>query len=48
MSELIQDITTMIISYALFWFVIIILILYPKLSRRKIQKRINKLNQSNK
>ena len=48
MSELIQDITTMAISYALFWFVIITLILYPKLSKRNIQKRINKLNQSNK
>jgi len=48
MSELIKDITTMIISYALFWFVILILILYPKLSKRKIQKRINQLNKSNK
>jgi len=43
-----KDITTMSISYVLFWFVISILILYPKLSKRKIQKRINKLNQSNK
>jgi len=45
---IIEDITTIGISYALFWFVIVILILYPKLSKRKIQKRINKLNQSNK
>ncbi|MFW9950592.1 MAG: hypothetical protein ACFFKA_10780 [Candidatus Thorarchaeota archaeon] len=48
MSELIRDITTMSISYALFWLVIMILILYPKLSKRKIQKRFNKLNESNK
>jgi uncharacterized membrane protein YciS (DUF1049 family) len=48
MSELIMDIIIMSISYALFWLVIVILILYPKLSKRKIQKRINKLNQSNK
>ncbi|MFX0049132.1 MAG: hypothetical protein ACFE8G_13375 [Candidatus Hermodarchaeota archaeon] len=46
MSELIKDITTMSISYALFWFIIIILIIYPKLSKRKIQKRVNKLNQN--
>jgi len=48
MSYLIEDITTISISYALFWFVIAILILYPKLSKRKIQKRINKLNERNK
>jgi hypothetical protein len=48
MSELTLDITTMSISYVLFWLVIIILILYPKLSKRKIQKRINRLNQTNK
>lgn len=49
MSEIIiKDITTISISYTLFWLVIIILILYPKLSKRKIQKRINKLNQSTK
>ena len=48
MSDLIMDIIIMSISYALFWLVIVILILYPKLSKRKIQKRINKLNQSNK
>jgi hypothetical protein len=47
MSELIKDITTMSISYALFWFIIIILVLYPKLSKKKIQKRIDKLNQRN-
>ncbi|NHJ20961.1 MAG: heme exporter protein CcmD [Candidatus Lokiarchaeota archaeon] len=46
MSELMKDLTTMSISYALFWFVILILILYPKLSKRKIQKRINRLNQN--
>ncbi|MFX1447716.1 MAG: heme exporter protein CcmD [Promethearchaeota archaeon] len=46
MSELIKDITTMSISYALFWFIIIVLIIYPKLSKRKIQKRVNKLNQN--
>ena len=45
---IIEDIITISISYALFWIVIVILILYPKLSKRKIQKRINKLNQSNK
>lgn len=47
MSELIMDIIIMSISYALFWLVIVILILYPKLSKKKIQKRIDKLNQRN-
>ncbi|MHA1239559.1 MAG: heme exporter protein CcmD [Promethearchaeota archaeon] len=46
MSELILDITTISISYALFWLVIIILILYPKLAKRKIEKRLNRLNQN--
>ncbi len=46
MSELILDITTISISYVLFWLVIIILILYPKLSKRKVQRRLNRLNQN--
>ncbi|MBY9009500.1 MAG: heme exporter protein CcmD [Candidatus Lokiarchaeota archaeon] len=46
MSELTLDITTISISYALFWLVIIILILYPKLSKRKVERRLNRLNQN--
>ncbi len=46
MSELILDITTISISYALFWLVVIILILYPKLSKRKVEKRLKRLNQN--
>ncbi len=46
MSEVILDITTISISYVLFWLVIIILILYPKLSKRKVQRRLNRLNQN--
>jgi len=46
MSELILDIATISISYVLFWLVIIILILYPKLSKRKVQRRLNRLNQN--
>ena len=46
MSELILDITTISISYVLFWLMIIILILYPKLSKRKVQRRLNRLNQN--
>jgi len=46
MSELILDITTISISYVLFWLMIIVLILYPKLSKRKVQRRLNRLNQN--
>ena len=46
MSELILDTTTISISYVLFWLIIIILILYPKISKRKIKKRLKRLNQS--
>lgn len=46
MSELILDISTISISYVLFWLLIIILIVYPKLSKRKVQRRLNRLNQS--
>ena len=46
MSELMLDITTISISYALFWLVVIILILYPKLSKRKVERRLNRLNQN--
>ncbi len=46
MSELILDITTISISYVLFWLIIIILILYPKLSKRKVERRLKRLNQS--
>jgi len=46
MSELILDITTISISYVLFWLMIIFLILYPKLSKRKVQRRLNRLNQN--
>ena len=46
MSELIKDITTISISYVLFWLIVIILILYPKLTKRKVEKRLKRLNQS--
>ena len=46
MSELILDIITISISYVLFWLVIIILILYPKLSKRKVERRLNRLSQN--
>ncbi|MFX1234269.1 MAG: hypothetical protein ACFFBY_06860 [Promethearchaeota archaeon] len=45
MSEVVLDSITMAISYALFWTIIVILILYPKLRIRKIKKRINKLEK---
>jgi hypothetical protein len=40
------DLITIIISYILFWAVIIILILYPKLRLKKILKRIKNLEQN--
>ena len=46
MSEQYLDYITISISFALFWGVIIILILYPKLKLRKIQKRINNLTKN--
>jgi len=46
MSELTLDITTISISYVLFWIMIILLILYPKLSKRKVERRLNRLNQN--
>lgn len=46
MSELLLDSITMAIGYALFWIVIIILILYPKLRIRKLKKRINNLKRN--
>jgi len=46
MSELILDITTISISYVLFWMMIILLILYPKLSKRKVERRLIRLNQN--
>ena len=45
MSEQYLDYLTISISFVLFWGVIIILILYPKLKLRKIQKRINNLKK---
>ena len=44
--EIFRDITTIIISYLLFWSVIIILILYPKIRLKKIQKRIQNLEKN--
>ncbi|MFX0034883.1 MAG: heme exporter protein CcmD [Candidatus Hermodarchaeota archaeon] len=41
-----QDLITITISYILFWVVIIILILYPKLRIRKTLKRIKKLEKN--
>ncbi len=40
------DYITISISYALFWGVIVILILYPKLKLRKTLKRINNLKKN--
>ena len=40
------DIMTISISYILFWAVIIILILYPKLRLRKTLKRIKNLERN--
>jgi len=47
MSELYLDYITISISFTLFWIVIIILILYPKLRLRKTQKRIINLKKIN-
>ena len=41
-----EDIITMSISYFLFWLVIIVLILYPKLQLRKISRRKRNLEKS--
>lgn len=46
MSELLLDSITMAISYVLFWSVIIILILYPKLRLKKTRKRIKNLEKN--
>ncbi len=46
MSILDKDIITIIISYILFWSVMIILILYPKLRLRKTLKRIKNLEKN--
>lgn len=48
MAEFIMDFITLIISYILFWFIILILILYPKLRLRKIKRRIYNLQKTNK
>jgi hypothetical protein len=45
MSELFLDYITISISYALFWGMVIFLILYPKLRLKTIKKRTNKLNK---
>ncbi len=41
-----QDLITITISYILFWVIIIILILYPKLRIRKALKRIKNLEKN--
>jgi len=46
MSELILDTFTISISYVLFWLVIILLILYPKLSKRKVERKLSRLNKN--
>lgn len=46
MSVFTMDFITLIISYILFWIIIIILILYPKLRLRRIKKRINNLEKT--
>ncbi|MFX0021487.1 MAG: hypothetical protein ACFE9S_04125 [Candidatus Hermodarchaeota archaeon] len=40
------DLITITVSYILFWLVIIILILYPKIRLRKVVKRIENLNKN--
>lgn len=40
------DLITISVSYILFWLVIIILILYPKIQLRKILKRIKNLEKN--
>ncbi len=46
MSELyLNDISTIIISYTLFWGVILILIAYPKLTLHKIKQKIKNLKK---
>ncbi|KKN00786.1 hypothetical protein LCGC14_1134350 [marine sediment metagenome] len=45
-DEIFRDITTIIICYLFFWSVIIILILYPKIRLKKIQKRIQNLEKN--
>ncbi|KKM26875.1 hypothetical protein LCGC14_1580370 [marine sediment metagenome] len=44
--EIYRDVITITISYLLFWSVIILLILYPKLQLKKIQKRIHNLEKN--
>lgn len=46
MSVLDNDIITITVSYILFWSVVIILILYPKLRLRKTLKRIKNLEKN--
>ena len=46
MSELFLDTVTISISYVLFWLVVLLLILYPKLSKRKVERRLNRLNKN--
>ena len=41
-----SDIITIAIAYILFWAVIIILIIYPKLRLKKISERIKKLEKN--
>lgn len=41
-----QDLLTIIISYLLFWAILIILILYPKLKLKKVLKSIKSLENS--
>lgn len=41
-----SDIITITIAYILFWAVIIILIIYPKLRLKKISERIKKLEKN--
>lgn len=45
MSEFFSDYITIIISYLLFWGIIIILILYPKIKLKRLNKRINNLKK---
>ena len=46
LQYLFPDLTTITVSYILFWLVIIILILYPKIRLRRISKRIKNLDKN--
>jgi hypothetical protein len=48
MAQIYLDISTMVFCYLIFWILVILLILYPKLKLKKISKRIKMLKKKNK